>query len=466
MATLELSDGTTTVSFLTGTLKLRHGGWNAAGPAWQQGWTPQGYGGRYAFERYAPMVETLPLVGQGTGDNLRDAVYAIELLMEKARLSTDNLLGLYVYLKAAGENEGSTRQSLIYGGKLDILSRGAADPLLTGGRIEALLTLYRHPLWESQYAGDSATMDALGGKLALTGGKGTAPGRISRLSIYQDSAAATGPDRFWVGIRYLTPGYTSFKPLWECEVGFAVTDAAATRTAGDDASPADSGNNKIRVTYATTGLTKRLLMTVGQVYGSNYLHAVGRYLVLCRCKVSAGESGVQLRYGVNGAADATFAQCESMIVDNTAWRLIPLGEVTIPATGVDATGFDADDAYYTELQIWTEQISGSSTTLDLDTLTFIPSDHMVSFEGAALAASSGSYAYVDTLPNDTVIGFNDLLAAGARRPLVDLGSVDWYYPASGGLLVAAGERATSSVLADDVWVGVVGFDRWLTVTDT
>ena len=458
---------TTTVDLLGGALKLRAGGWQTRTPTQENQVQASRFGATASFQHYNMVTETFDLMGQGSNAALRTAINALEALQEQTRRwHSDPLVDESVWLEWNTDGENAKR-SLIYEIGLQYPASRGVTPLLPFGALAVQLAVTRHPLWENVTADTYSAIGlaALGGTWTPTVGasvRGTAPGRIATCSVYGSGDTYT-LDKFWIGIREPRFGTAGFVSRWECENGTVGTDTVKRKDAGEGASPSDTPTyNKVRVTYVTTALAKRLSITVNDVCASNWLHEAGRYVVLARCKVSGGTSAVQLRYGANQAPESGFAANESVYVSNTAWGLVSLGEVQIPPVGTRNNTYQTADVRYTELQLWAEQIGGAGTWLDLDCLALIPAEHYVAASGAEINYSpAGTGAHVYVAENDVITGYAEDTSNYARRALENLTPRDWYFPVDGGMIVAAAERSTGSVLADVLNLSLSLRGRWL-----
>jgi hypothetical protein len=460
-------DQVTTYDLYAGTLRVQEGSWETRTPSGRSDFKGSMFGGAAKFQSYDRVTETLALIGSDTVANLLTAVNAIEAFQERARLwHNDPVQDVSSWLEFNADGE-SARRSLIYDLALSYPQMTGVSALLSTAKLAARLAIIRHPLWES-VAADSyttPTLDCLGGQLAIAPAAGsTAPGRMP--AFYVNGVSGSGPlATIWAGIRETYETVTGFVSKWECESGTPGTDAAVAGETG--ASPSGSSNNKIQVTFVTTANAKRLTLTVNQIAPAAATAQIGRYVVLCRCKVSAGGTvALQLRTGNVGMADADLTQNEVSYVTETAWKLVELGEFQIPPVGWRGYRSATDHAKYTQAQIWAEVVSGSGVTLDLDCLILIPAGAYVKLEGAAVQYAPGSptpYTYPAAVYTDE----NDVNAAiaylSATSPAASLKPTirDWYCPAAGGVLVLAAERSTGGVLGDLVYPVLYVYKRWL-----
>lgn len=476
-ATLKIQtlDTNTSVDLLAGTLKLEGYTWTTRAAAPEGDYIHESYGAQPAFSHYPPMVETIELVGQDTGANLTAAIAALESLLATARrwhLNSHTQNSVWLWHCAAGET--AARRALVYEGALQVLSAHGLDPMLDNAVVSLRLTLTRHPFWEPVTSTTQTTsaFTLWGGRWVLTAVAGNEPARVRDLQVKPRSGGGGPLYRLWVGLReqVITTGALNLDTVWELEDG--TNEATATDTPDATASPSPAAGAMVRVAFsATATLAKRLSITAAQAAAryshTNYSHYVGRYLVLCRCKVTTGATVyLQLRAGYAGAV--TFEPAGEAYVENTAWRLLALGVVTIPHHGYrDQIAANANPQD-TQLQLWAEHIDGTAATdvLDLDALCFIPAEHLATVEGSALTYTAGDDKTVHfyTFEDDTT------LAAGSRygRPSLNVehNFQDFYLPLGLAIVVIAGEQETQHVLTESNDLSVEYLPRWLLYRST
>jgi acetyltransferase-like isoleucine patch superfamily enzyme len=129
--------------------------------------------------------------------------------------------------------------------------------------------------------------------------------------------------------------------------------------------------------------------------------------------------------------------------------LIELGEITIPAHQYRAGVDSANYLKKMTLALSARHLESTAVTVTADCLVLIPSQHWLSFSGANL--SSGAYvrSFIFENGDPLTIGFN---SSSEPNVNVNAGGARWRVPHYGGRLVIAGQRATESVLGDDVYV--------------
>lgn len=452
-----------TVDFMTGPLMLRAGTWQTRAPAPAGDYKNAGYGPQFTFKQFDQVVETLDLVGYDTSENLREAVNALEYMLELARLWHADPLQYYPVwftVAAAGED---VRRCLVYGGAVQVLSTLATSPFLSDGTggITVRLTLTRHPFWETP---DIETVDtgvvALY-PLSLTGGgvnynleyPTLAPARLAMVRFYAPTAAL---DRIWLGIGEAYTGLeANFNALWECEDGSLGTDAETADDAGA------SGGSYVSVPFTTPELALRLTITPAQAMDVPEA-CVGKYLILCRCKVAAGvTAGLTLYQGQSATTGIPVA--ETVYVENTDWRLIELGEFTLPPEGWKDAGPDL--GYFLSqirLQIWAELLAGSGS-LALDSLILMPARHMVKLTRPTNYDSNTYPVAVLTRADDVQIGYGYVSDALPGSPFETVFR-DFYFPASSGMLVIAAEQNAAHDLAATCQIELSIYARYPTYT--
>jgi len=468
--TLQTLDTNTSINLLTGVLKYVPDSWatRTAPPVGE--YAHEAYGAQPIFSHYPPMVETFDLAGQDTGANLIAAIAALGSLLATARRwHLNNYTQNSVWLHHAATAETAARRALIYEGSLQILAAHGLDPLLDNATVSLRINLTRHPLWEplTTTTQTASNYTLWANKWVLSSVPGNEPARIRDLQIKPRSGGGGPLYRLWIGLhdQIITPSGVNLDSVWELEDG--ANEATATDTPDATASPNAITGAMVRVAFSATAThAKRMAITAAQAavrYShTNYNHYVGRYLVLCRCRVTAGAAvRLELRSGYAGAASSV--PCGEAYIENSAWRLLEIGIATIPHHGyrdqIAVVAYPQD----TELQIWAEHISGTAATdvLDLDAICLIPADHLLRVEGAALTYTAGDdkTVHLYTFEDDTQ------LAAGSRygRPSLNVehDPQDFYLPLGAAIIVLAGEQQTQHLLTEANDLSVEYLPRWL-----
>lgn len=452
------SGQTVLLDLLSGALRLKAGTWTTRSANVTGQYRFSNFGAQWQFDHYGPVSETLDLVANQVGAGAIRATLGdmTDFLEQARRWHGGGLADSSVWLEWNSDGE-PVKRALIYDGAVQLLASGRLNPMLTDGSAIARLALTRHALWENVAASSLSTIgiSALGGKYEFTGVAGNAPARISLLQVDGNTGAETYPlTEIWAGFREKNQGSSNFNPVWECEDGTNATDAA------DGADATASDGNKVRVTFATvTTLAKRMSISVTQAaagYGhTDYVHFQGRYLVLLRCKTTAGTIGVQMRSGYDGEI-----QGELAIVENTSWLLKPLGEVSIPShwgSQFSSAGFIKS----VTIELWAERITALGTeNLDLDCLVLIPAGAMVSLSNTALLGATHVMAVLATRENDETVGY-EFNSAATAAGAIDYSPTEWSLPVGDGVLVVAAQATAAHELAVTMDVAINYVPRWL-----
>jgi hypothetical protein len=207
-------------------------------------------------------------------------------------------------------------------------------------------------------------------------------------------------------------------------------------------------------------MINRVGMTVDDgITGGNYSHAIGRYLVLLRYSMSSGATDVVAEMRTGYPNNTTFApHGEHVLTGTTAWRLEPMGEIQIPSFPFreNVGNLDAVARNFT-IQIHAIRTAGAN--LYLDALILIPSEHFVSVENAAIeydGAAAKMRVRITEYGEEVALqeATDGLLTTNLVSSLNN-----WRYPIEGGLLVVAGERASSSVVTDTISYAVGWYPR-------
>jgi len=441
---LALSDYTDTaskVSLLTGRWKLRWGGYQPA-----------------AGTGRGKITETLALVAEGTAAELSAGERLIQSLLEQARRWSEDSLtenGVWLEWSVDGEPGAGTyaaKRVFLYDGTLALarVENGkGAFALSTFGS----LAITRHACWENetvrQVSVEGVALHA--GVVDLTAQStyaGTENGRIAWLVM----GPSAGQLRTWIGIRPVYDGITQFTPLWELESGTDGTDTT------DVADATAHGGNKIQCTFATVAtMAERSQILLGDVCGSNYIHNVGRYLVLLRAKLSASSTAcqVQMRSGFDGTSQLT--QGEYVYITDTAWHLYELGQIQIPPS---VYRYETDSRHVLPtFGIWldAERMSGSGY-LDMDCLFLIPAWGIAMTNDQGFSGTASTALNIFIYPDDSSDSNEVVGSTQFANPSLALSN--WCMPRTPGVLVVAGERTAGSDLTDTVDMVLSYYPRW------
>jgi hypothetical protein len=459
---LENRAQTTTLDLLSGTFKMRPGGWRTATADQILIKQPQGYGARQRSEGFRTEIETIDLIAKGTDAAIRTAFNSLDDFKEKARLYHDDTFeDESVFLAWQSEGETVGKRALIYSIDYRVEARGTMTPLLGEGAVRVRLAVERHGLWEraTTLQLTSSNVGGWGSNLTFAPTEGTAPARVDLFRI-DDNASGGGPlDRFWVGGRPTRKGTTGLTTVWELESGTLGTDAAVESEVG--ASPfGSSTNNKVVVDFGTvTTNVKRVERNGG--FLASHEGMVGRWLILLRAKLSAGSSEVtlEMRSGLTGGSGRTIHRTQ--FFSDTSWRLIEMGEVSMPPYGVKAETLLAGVGS-TVIEIFAARLSGSAD-LELDAIGWVPTEHFYYLEGAKV--EQGQAFRVDLRVTDADQPL--MLGTDGVEVNASMSSVmrDIYLPVEGAEFVVFGERTTSHVLDDAVDLTLDYRPRWVSYRD-
>jgi hypothetical protein len=456
-------DNDKSYNLLTGTIRLIRGGYaqKTAVPNFEHDGLP--YGGSAGFVKFQPMAEVIQVAGTESPTNLLAAERNIQGLLERARdYFTDPLQPAAVWLYNTSQGEyvqapdNHSKRALIYHGTLAIDNPDKFTGSFLNTSLFGQLVIMRHPLWED--ADGTAFIDDNVGVWADTSDMsgdakymGNAPARVAALTI---SGFTNNITKLWFGIRPAYKGFTDFDPMWELENGTNGTDTTTQTVTGA------SGGDAKRVTFSTATLTRRVTIQLSQAHTvSNYIHFMGRYLVLCRCKVDAStECGIRMHHGF---VDTPYAAQEEVLIDNTAWQLIELGEVTIPPRGWRAAGsFFYDNLSGYAIGLDAERLSGTGY-LYLDALYFIPAEYMIAAQG--LSNSFVPIFSVITTPDDQVYSLVRSTAADSIPRLNPaVAAPNWWIPVDPGFAVVAAQPDTDHSLTETCDLTFNYRPRWKT----
>jgi hypothetical protein len=433
----------TTYDFLTGVLKIRLNTWQER-PS-----------------RDGNMISTFELVGVDSDVNIIDAAEdKIGELIEVHELADENdryRESLWFEYKADAE---PAKRSLIHSMTFYQSPVGKFHPLL--GKKGAIYKMaITHGVWEDRAVingGFTGAKSTLGSTATLAAIDGSRPARMSSFQVQGISGGGGPIDRIWAGIRPTRYGVASMVTLWELEDGTPGTDATVAEVAG--ASPADGADNEVTIDFSTNTLINRVSMTVDDaISGGNFRHAIGRYMVLLRYSMSSGATDVIVEMRTGYPDNTTFAPHGEHVLDGTtAWRLEPLGEIQIPSFPLRENVGDVD-AVARNFTIQIHAIRTAGANLHLDALILIPSEHFVSIENATVeydGAAAKVFLFITEYGEE--IAYQEATDGLLKTNLVSSFN-NWRLPVEGGLLVVAGERASSSVITDTISYAVNYYPR-------
>jgi hypothetical protein len=445
---------TTVIDLIRGTFKVDKFSWvtSTTDARIRYDYTP--FGAQPSFEYYQPVAEVFNLTSCIGGAEALKALHQLQDVMEGVRRYHDGVPTVESWWLEWNSEDEDPKRALIYTMTLDFpVTRNVTSNFMECYGTDIKMALTRHPLWETITADHTtdASVDNTGGIMALGTIDGTAPARIETLQVHP-TATITSLVEHWFGIRPTHSGTAAFTPVWSCEFGTDGTDAV------DAADGGTVSGNRVTVSFATnTTLVKRsgILLSNIEATTTDYPDYIGRYLVLCRCSVTAGTIGLQMR---SGYQDNLIH--EEIYVDNASYYLHELGEVFIPPWASHLTKGDSFLGTF-QISLFAERVSGAGS-LYLDCLILIPTEHFLYVNDAQIGATTHNL-YVQTLEQDTTISYEIWTAPNpdqARDALEHIPKL-WYIPTEGGILVYAGQCATAHVLGTPVDITLNYNPRWL-----
>ena len=453
---------TTTIDLLGGTLQLRENGWET---------TDNEDGENSIFE-------TIDLLSTAGDAAILTAKANLDEILEIAKQYTKNNLRsdpVWLYFQAEGE---AAKRALVKSGRSVLTTEGCLGPLLGTDRTILRVVIERVPYWENE---DSlmtikTNLHNLGDWASIGHDLGTLPQRIQQLKVTSDeTGVSTDINRVWIGIRPTYKSSGGFTATWECELGW-ITGGTAT------ASGTASGGYYINNIIADgpldnpTLMISRLHLPLGNIVTDydDYESYIGRYIVLLRCKINAAsdEIALQLHHGWGRYFTPGTEIAGSAFLTGSAytdWQLVELGEIEIPPTGNRdnfATTGDRLLSYALNLHAQRVSVAGN---LDVDCFVLIPSEHLVTANGASLSGTGdvGPLYFVTEPQNNqyAVCSIGNTTHAGVLTPNmenVEFTFHDWFYPVQGGIVVVAGQATNSSNLNVDLDLEFTLIPRWRT----
>jgi len=170
-----------------------------------------------------------------------------------------------------------------------------------------------------------------------------------------------------------------------------------------------------------------------------------------------------MRTGAGGGDGSLAAPAEMVFVDSTVWQLYPLGQFDVPsilAEGEIGAGFPLPVMGST-IYIFAQQVSGTTSTLDLDAVVLIPLSHFAHISDTSAVYAVGSdRPILFTHPNDvqaTWVAAGITGIGGSPSPSFQ----DWYLPTGDSILVFAGTKSTASPLSQTVDLDFEYYPRWM-----
>lgn len=458
MATLKITDGTTTIDLINGPFMLADAGWEA--------------------ESSDEVVwDTITCLVRGTADEIRAEQNRIDkLAIQAQRYFYDIKENTAVLLKVAGEGEDAKQVVVI-----DIRAKYHSDsnmtPLLVANAADGdtlqmvTLAVLHTPYFEpdldlvSYSAQAVGNVSDLGGTWEIGDAGGTLDQRIASFVISDDSSPSYEHNKFWIGIRRLRYGTADFQPVWEVEAASEGTDT----TGGIDAT-ASSGFSATCNFGTTTTLAERLQFLVEQFSTGQPADMIGEYLVLGRVKLSSAATEVHIQLKQGHLAYGTLTQVAgdtylSAVTDSnlTNWNLVELGHIQIPTTGNrESIANEATGLSWFGLSLLAERMSASGS-LVIDCLVLIPTDYYFTATDCRVGAGIDELQLITSNLNEQIaLGStpNSGALGGVRHYSVNFSFNNWFYPADGGILVIAGQKTAQHDLSQTLDLSIELCPRW------
>jgi hypothetical protein len=318
------------------------------------------------------------------------------------------------------------------------------------------------PWWEELTAGTYASgtanpLNCSGELWTPTVTSGDLSGRISYVQISNMTDTALLDD-FWLGIRPTYAGTANYTSLWECEYGTNGTGAS------DVGASSESNGTVVRVDFTSnSAMVQRLRVSYSQASGTLDDNMSGKYLVLGRIACGAStECLVDLYQGLAqvGSTPQGIELVGETKVTNTEYKLIELGQVQLPPSGLKV--FDGTGTNYVDptLYIYAQRLSGSSY-LYLDCLILIPCEHMLTIKNASIDNGADAIYYRSGADGKSIAFMYD--STSERNEIVEHSIVDFNWPSDGGVMVIAAQAASGTIehdLVANVRVGMYVYPRY------
>lgn len=445
---LKVTDGTTTVDFVSGDLVLEFQGFQIESLN-DADW------------------EVISLVSGASDANIRTALANLDKLREQAILYASDPQRekpVWFYWQSEGE---SVKRSLVLDMTIKVKSQAAITPVLGRGGVAADLAIKHDAAWESDtLSTDSDTgISAFGGTWSPSLNVGTLPSRISSFLI--ETSVASGPGDIFVGIKDTRKGNAGFTALFEAEYAGDLFSVTPTSDAN-----ASAGNFE-RCDFTTNPeMHYRISWALQDVIGSNWDDMIGKYLVLARMKLDVYTTKVRVQFrhgwsyltGDEGEISANIFFDGTIDPTPTTWKFFELGEIRIPTTG-NRLDFASDGNLikYYGLSIYAERLSASGY-LDVDCIVLLPTDHMIACKGADLSYASGNpTGTLEFMTGED--GFKSIInrqyTLGSlddiNNAITDPEFRDWDYPIEGGIVVVCGRDAAVGDTLDST---IKTYPRW------
>lgn len=435
---------------------------------------------------YQRVMESMTLTLSGTSHNdLASKVQTLNAKMEDVkdyiRRPIDAAHVLPIYLRARLNNETEMRRSVLYELSAEPNHDLNSPPASPDSYVPSyLVTMDRHPFWESPSATmatsfpSTGTISVIGGEKSYgTSVPGDVPARLSRIEFEPTSTGYTLSD-VWMGYRTSKYGdRDDFNPNWD------LGDADAemhTDTALETGITQAYNNTAARVSMSTGTVTvePRVTLRLAKIISWTVVtDQCGVHMALLRARHTSTGDVFRARL-LHGFYDGSGAS------DSSKWVSSEL--VQVPASGVTAGNFYYYDMGLVEIPPsraakgnWGKSMAfrieaGATSTsgggyLDLDMITLVPvSEGGISVKGGNIvttgAVDNELFVYTtvdDVMFSDTEVGTGSFVRSCEFTPH------NWGMPPGTGEYVIAAQRTYQSNKNDTIGVDGTVFSRWLTL---
>src|SRR3990167_782933 len=406
----------------------------------------------YGDERVA---EALTLrVSAASHDLLAVALQNLDAKVQQIDWHRDEVEPYGIWLRTNLRNEGGAggalRQALVTAARRSALTAFSYSADNQSLIAEYGLALERTPWWEDTTVGTkSATaVNCVGGTAGFSAVLGDVPARLALVS-FRGVSGVTGPlTKFWLGFRTARLGtVANFQSYWSLRKGALFGSDTTGGTSNVDTEAKDG--YKAVCTFGTVAtLLERVRIRVTDVT-ANPGDQRGSYAVLLRAKnTAAGTTRVRLKDGLYNSCNNLHSR---VLISSTSYQYYELGTVQIPSPGRYVAGVNMMTAY--AMAIDAERVSGTPS-LDLAELVLIPTTE--GFVASDTGGGGVEYVAADERPL-----YVQHRPEGRIDAIYNSGSIPQYLGSptlvgglpnhsAGGILVVAGQRLASSVLADTV----------------
>ena len=422
----------TLLNFITDTnLKLAYNSWTEA----------QGENGHTVF--------TFSLVAKGTHGAIIAAVRHVEEAGYRARRYwADRYETIYVYLYLQADGEATPRGGVVHSISIaPVVTNNISGLLNKDGSFYSLVI--DAEMWEQVPADETYMLDhsdtgedvtGFGSiNVPLAAPDNTAPARIINAWITNTESGHVISDA-WVGIRPYYDSYNYFVALWQAEAG--ALGAGYSLATDANAVPASGANNSVTGAVSdTSGIVTEVYVNDIDGTDSKSVGFVGRFLVLCRCKINANQVELIMKTGLEGSSQ--FAARDPVLITHTTFRYIPLGELQIVNEADNIAAPTIYEAFWRGFQLWARR-TGAASTLVVDCFVLIPSERMVSMTGVSVP-NAGRLYWRSPYRELQRKGFTRATTSAVPLAAAYTISNDWVIPEGGGQVICAfNDNATES----------------------